>query len=81
MKITIEVQDATRKMFLHEQGEEGHYGPHKIKTSTIIPDGSPLIAVDDKRYYISMNEIAQAVADVHIAQLEKEKEAARAGGE
>ncbi len=70
MKIAIEVQNATNKLFVTSFIGEGHCEGYPFDVVSVIPSGCLVVHVDDKRYLVSSSDVVQAV----VAEVIKEKE-------
>ncbi len=66
MLIEVEVKDVTGKFILRNHIGEGSYDGRKLMLSTVIPDGSPVIQLDDKFYIVSIHDLAKAVCEAAL---------------
>lgn len=71
MKITLDAVDKTKDLFLRQHVGEGSAGEYTFEITSIIPSGSPHIAITDPDgtrtdYVVYMQELVEAVVEGHI---------------
>ena len=71
MKIELDVKDVSDKLILRNHIGEGSYDDRELAISTAIPDGSPVIEYDDHYFTVSIRDIAEAVCEAHLANVQK----------
>jgi len=63
VKITIDVHDASHKLFLTQEGGKGTYGETPFSWYTTIPDGSIIVDLGrgKKKYKVAIADVIEAV--------------------
>ena len=62
MEITVSVTDVTKKYLFRQYVGEGSLGPAEFELSVTLPDMSPVLEIDSKRYLVNVQDIVKAIA-------------------